>query len=73
MKCPFCGKEMAEGAVQSKYTIYFTDMPRKFSSLPRAQDVKLTMREGEKEHFFPPTYCTAFHCADCRKVIVDYQ
>lgn len=73
MKCPYCGKEMVEGAVDSRSPIYFTERPRKILNLPRKQDVKLTQREGEKEHFLPPTYCTAFHCENCRKVIVQYQ
>lgn len=67
MKCPGCGKEMEKGAVQSTRSYYFTKETSKFSSVPNlGTDIRLS-GGGVLQ---TPT-CTAFHCKDCKKVVLD--
>lgn len=68
MKCPDCGKEMEKGVVQSTRDFYFTTEPSKYLSVPNLDtDVRLSGGGILKL----PT-CTAFHCRNCKKVILDY-
>ena len=69
MKCPFCGKEMTSGVVQSARHVFFTAKPHNLFFRPNLfggdADIVLT-----SDNWTKPT-CAANYCADCRKVIID--
>lgn len=67
MKCPFCGREMTEGFVQSSRWVYFTKQRHKFFFRPKEDDVVLST------HNWTAPTAKAWHCSNCMKVIVDYE
>ena len=70
MKCPFCDNEMTKGVVQSARQIFFTTQAHKNWFVPDVavgDEVVLSSRNWTR-----PT-CAAYHCAECKKVIVDYS
>lgn len=70
MKCPFCGKEMVEGAVKSAREIIFTKKPNKKwydTTVARDEEISLSQNNLTKP------ICLAYHCPDCKKVIIDYS
>lgn len=70
MKCPFCGKEMITGAVQSAREIIFTKNTEK--KLFKTTIVKDEETSLSVNNFTKPT-CPAYHCPECKKVIMDYS
>jgi len=66
MICPFCGREMIPGFVQSARKVFFTQEKHSWWFVPDTEDVLLT-----RHNMTGPT-CTAYHCPDCKKVIADY-
>ena len=61
---------MLRGVVQSARQIYFTNKAHKNWFVPDAtgnEEVLLSAHNWTR-----PT-CTAFHCPDCRKVVIDYE
>ena len=67
MNCPCCGKEMLKGLVQSSRRILFTTIRNEsFIDIKATDDVLLS-----SNNFFYPT-CVAYHCGDCKKVVIDY-
>lgn len=70
MRCPYCNKEMINGVVQSARKIFFTTKPHKWYFSPSLSgennEVGLSYND-----FTGPT-CVAYHCAECKKVIIDY-
>lgn len=70
VRCPFCGREMVSGAVQSTQKICFTDQVRK-----NGLDLYTAGKEEVllSSHNWTRPACPAFHCPDCRKVILDYS
>lgn len=70
MKCPYCGREMITGVVQSARQIFFTSKAHKFWFVPDAAV------DGEvllSAHNWTRPTCTAFRCPECQKVILDYS
>ena len=68
MKCPCCGKEMIHGVIQSGRQVFFTTEPHKHCFIPEGnEEVLLTTHNWTR-----PT-CVAFHCSQCKKVIIDYS
>ncbi len=67
MNCPCCNKEMIVGVVQSGREIFFTEKEHNFFLAPGTEDVSLSYSNWTK-----PT-CTAYHCPDCKKVVIDYS
>lgn len=67
-KCPYCGKEMAEGIIQSAHEIsWLPEYKRRVFSRAEfhkggAVLGKLSMIHGSSVR--------AFRCADCKKVII---
>ena len=68
MLCPWCNQEMAEGYLQSSRKVIF------------APEVKegfvLAWKEGEvtvTKHFWSTPKATAWHCAGCKRVVVEYE
>lgn len=71
MKCPCCGKEMINGVVQSARQVFFTTQAHKFWFSPdtkRSDEVLLC-----SDNWISPTSCTAYHCSECKKVVIDYS
>ena len=70
MKCPFCGKEMINGAVKSAREIIFTkNTEKKLFKTTVARDEETSLSAN---NFTNPT-CPAYHCPECKKVIMDYS
>lgn len=69
MKCPYCGKEMVSGVVQSARQIFFTNKAHKNWFVP---DIAGKEEVLLSSHNWTRPTCTAFHCPDCMKVIMDY-
>jgi len=70
MKCPECRKEMQEGVVQSAGPIFFTTKEKKnwlFPNLAVKDEILLSSRNWVR-----PT-CRAYCCANCRKVVLEYE
>ena len=68
MNCPYCGKEMVDGVAQSGREIFFTTKQRDGwkGFKPHTGDTSLSW------HNFTRPTCVAYHCVDCKKVILDY-
>ena len=64
MTCPFCEKEMTAGALQCGGRTYFTTKPRFFARIPREEDVGIATSADA---------VTAWHCPDCKRIILDYS
>ena len=69
MTCPYCGKEMVKGVVQSGRKIFFTTKEHKNWFLP---DIALEDEFTLSSHNWVRPTCIAYHCADCEKVVIDY-
>jgi hypothetical protein len=70
MKCPCCGKEMTSGIVQSARQIFFTTKAHKNWFIP---DTAVNEEIVLSSHNWTRPTCTAYHCAECKKVVVDYS
>lgn len=70
MKCPCCGNEMTKGIVQSARQIFFTTKEHKNWFIP---DVEGSDETVLSSHNWTKPTCTAYHCSDCKKVIIDYS
>lgn len=71
MKCPYCGKEMISGVVQSARQVFFTTKAHKFCFAPdskRSDEVLLC-----PDNWIAPISTAAYHCSDCKKVVIDYS
>lgn len=69
MKCPCCGKEMITGIVQSARQIFFTTRAHKNWFLP---DIAVDEETVLSSHNWTRPSCVACHCAECKKVVIDY-
>lgn len=70
MKCPFCGNVMTNGIVQSARQIFFTTKAHKNWFLP---DVATREEIVLSSHNWTGPTCVAYHCAACKKVVLDYS
>ena len=68
MKCPFCGREMTSGYVQSPRAIIFAESRHYISFWPSKAIGEFYV---SSENWKAP-YCVANHCPECKKVILDY-
>lgn len=66
MICPFCGKEMKKGYIQSREGVFWTEKKHMFGAIAvfgfDRDAIDLNPKEG---------YVNAFMCEKCRKVIID--
>lgn len=69
MNCPCCGGEMTSGVVQSARQIFFTTKAHKNWFRPDAADKDEVLLST---HNWTRPTCTAYRCAACRKVVIDY-
>ena len=68
MNCPYCGKEMEKGFMQSARTVLFTTQKNEGAFTWKGKgDIVLTAN-----NWLNPT-CIAYHCKDCKKVVADYS
>lgn len=68
MKCPCCGNEMITGFVQSARRILFTTEKNESGfDIKSRDDIILS------SHNWTNPTCTAYHCVDCQKVVIDYS
>ena len=67
IKCPYCDKEMISGYVQGGREVFFTETKHKWLFSHSKEEILLTYN-----NMTAPT-CTAYHCAECKKVIIDYE
>ena len=68
MECPLCGNEMKKGFVQSARRVLFTkEQNEGFFDIKAKDDIVLS-----SNNWTHPT-CIAYHCRDCKKVIIDYS
>lgn len=70
MKCPFCGKEMESGVVQSARHIFFTTKAHKVRFCP---DTACEKEVVLSSHNWTRPTCAAWHCPMCKKVVLDYE
>ncbi len=70
MKCPCCGNEMISGIVQSARQIFFTNKTHKNRFIPDASGNEEIMLSS---HNWTRPTCIAYHCAKCKKVVIDYS
>lgn len=66
MNCPYCGRKMEKGYLQSTTEILYTDAPHRVLPIPRGDDLRLTTNRA------CPATCGAWRCAGCREVIIGY-
>ena len=68
MKCPYCDCEMIQGYLQSSHGILFAIEPHTVHFWPYKSIGEFIVPSNRR---VAPT-CTAFHCAECKKIILDY-
>ena len=66
MNCPYCNRPMVSGFVQARGEVYFTQSPHKLLFAAKGNDVVLTKKNNTS-----PT-AVAWHCENCKRVIVEY-
>ena len=71
MKCPYCGKEMEKGLLQSPQEIAWLNGERKhFFGKAEFHDGSVVLSEFS---FLKGSVVTAYLCRDCKKVLIDYS
>lgn len=71
MKCPYCGKEMEGGMIQSPQEIAWLKGERKhFFGKAEFHDGSVVLSEFS---FWKGSVVTAYLCRDCKKVLIDYS
>lgn len=70
MKCPCCGNEMTRGTVQSARQIFFTPKAHRNWFIP---DITGNEEICLSSHNWTMPTCIAYHCAKCKKVVIDYS
>lgn len=68
MLCPWCDQEMKEGFLQSSRGVIFSEEVK--------EGVVLALREGDvklTKHLWSTPRAPAWHCAGCRRVVVEYE
>ena len=68
MLCPWCNQEMKQGFLQSSRGVIFAPEVKEGVVLAlEEEDVKLTKR------FWSTPRALAWHCAGCKRVVVEYE
>lgn len=68
MKCPYCGKEMELGYIQCRDGIHWTPKKQLVAALSAFGKNSIFLENGAGSG---AVY--AYHCGDCKKVIIDYS
>lgn len=70
MNCPYCGKEMEKGLIQSPQEIaWIKGEKKRFFGSADFHEGSVVLSELS---FLTGSAVTAFLCRDCRKVLIDY-
>lgn len=70
MICPYCGKEMNHGVIQSQHEICWKPEKGKvFATSQFARDAIILSEFS----FFKGSSAKAYNCNDCKKIIIDYS
>lgn len=69
MKCPYCHEEMQRGLLQSARDIFWGTKKHKLSFMPRGDEE--FMLSGPASQSLSGATVAAWHCPDCKKIIVD--
>ena len=68
MNCPYCGNAMVQGFVQSSRAFFFATEEHGILYRPNPKKGELCL----SSHNFTGPICAAWHCGQCKKVILDY-
>ena len=70
MICPYCNKEMEQGFVQCRDGLHWTPKKQKIAALSGMG--KGAVLIGSEEGLVPNTSAVAYHCEECKIVIIPY-
>ena len=70
MNCPYCGKEMELGFVQSRDGVTWADKKYLVKALSNLHPGSISLSNGANDS---GTAVYAYNCSDCKKVIIDYS
>ena len=70
MNCPYCGKEMQLGYIQSRDGVTWSDKEYAIKALATLHPGSISLANGVEDK---NTAVYAYRCADCKKVIIDYS
>ena len=70
MKCPYCDKEMQSGYIQCRDGLYWTPKKQKVAALSGIGKGAIAI--GNENGYMANSSATAFHCDDCKTVIIQY-
>lgn len=70
MKCPYCDKEMQLGYIQCRDGLHWTPKKQKAAALSGMGKGAIAI--GNENGYMANSYATAFHCDDCKTVIIQY-
>jgi hypothetical protein len=70
MNCPYCGKEMELGYIQSRDGVTWSDKEYMIKSLATLHNGSISLANGVGDK---STAVYAYRCGDCKKVIIDYS
>lgn len=68
MKCPYCGKDMIKGVIQSSSALKWSMKKYVFASEELHSDV-IHICKGSR---FTGFSAAAYNCISCNKIIIDY-
>lgn len=71
MNCPYCNKEMQSGYVQCRDGLYWTPKKQKVAALSGMGKGAIAI--GNDKGYMANSYATAFHCENCKTVIIQYN
>ena len=69
MKCPYCQKELEKGFIQCRDGIHWTPKKQLVAALSEFGKDSVSLENGVGNN----RAVYAYHCADCKKVIIDYE
>lgn len=68
MKCPWCNGEMTDGfIISTRQVLFSTEQQSGFFFVKGKEDINLT------QFNWTQPAAKAYHCPDCKKVVVDYD
>lgn len=70
MKCPYCEKEMCKGYIQCRDGVVWTPKKQPVAALAFLHKDSVYLANGADDN---NRVVYAHHCAECRKVLIDYS
>ena len=71
MKCPYCNSEMILGYIQCRDGVSWSEKMRLIAAIPPLSSSSIILSSGEGA--FSGSAVEAYRCAECKKIIIDYQ